>query len=77
MVLRGTVKDALPATRTVTICRKVAGRLTVLKKVKISSSGAFRWTIKARRVGKWVLVACYKPAGGSYTSRPVTLTVHR
>ena len=75
--LKGAVKNFISSAMTVRLCRKVGARMTALKTVKISSSGAFRWTLKPKTAGKWVLVASYKAGGMTFKSKAVTVSARR
>ena len=77
VTMTGSVKHALATARTVTICRKVCGKLTALKHLTLSKSGTFRWQMKVRRVGRWVLVVSYKAAGLTFSAKAVVVTVRR
>lgn len=77
VTVRGTVRNFLAAAKTVTVCRRLSGKLRALKHVKLSNAGAFRWTMKAHKAGRWVLVATYKADGHIYTSKAVTVTVRQ
>ena len=77
VTIRGTVTDFPAPATTVSICRRLSGKLTVLKRLTISASGAFHWKMKAGKPGKSVLVATYSAAGVSFSSKTVTVMVHR
>jgi sugar lactone lactonase YvrE len=76
VTIRGTVKGA-GATKTVSICRKSHGKLKLLKRVALNAAGAYRWSRKMTTTGKWVLVVTYRVGGTTYTSKAVTVTVHK
>jgi photosystem II stability/assembly factor-like uncharacterized protein len=73
--LSGKVTNGGSAT-SVSICRKVGAKLTVLKRVALKS-GAFSWSRKMTKAGKWVLVATCKVGGSTYSSKAVTVAAHR
>lgn len=75
--ISGLVKNFVSGDKTVTIYRKIGGKLTKLKSLTIAGSGAFQWTKKMTKPGKWVLVATYKVGAAKYTSKAVTLTVRK
>jgi hypothetical protein len=77
LTLRGTVRNAVAADTMVTISRKSGHKLVTLKKLSISGSGAFSWTMKAKKPGKLVLIASYKAGGVTFKSKTVTVTVRR
>ena len=77
VAVSGAVKDFASSAATVRLYRKVGARLTLLKAVKLSGSGAFRWTLKPKKAGKWVLLASYKVGGLTFKSKTLTVTVHR
>ncbi len=77
VTLSGTVRNFAAAHRVVRIYRRLGTKLTLLKRRTISSSGAYRWTMKAKTTGKWVLVASYKVGSLIVRSRAVTVTVRR
>ena len=52
VTIRGTVTDFSAPATTVSICRRLSGKLTVLKRLTISASGAFHWKMKAGKPGK-------------------------
>ena len=45
--------------------------------VTISGAGAFQWTKKMTKPGKWTLVATYKVGTVTYASKAVTVTVRK
>jgi predicted secreted protein len=47
------------------------------KNVSISRSGAFRWTMKATRTGRWIVTASYAVGATTYTSNVVKVIVHK
>jgi hypothetical protein len=75
VTLSGSVKNALVACRTVAIYRKASGRLTLLKRLTISSSGTFKVAIKLKKTGTWVVLACYKVYGVTFNSNAATVRV--
>jgi len=77
VTVTGTVWYYQAAARTVTIYRRVAGKLVLLRRTSISRSGEFRWTLRPRKVGTWVLIATYGAAGHAYTSKAVTVRVRK
>ena len=77
LTVSGTVKDFVPGARAVAICRRVSGRLHLLKRLTMSASGAFRGKMKLPRSGVWVLVATYKADALTFTSGRATVKVHR
>ena len=76
VALSGTVKHFIAGDKKVNICRKVGGKLTRLKQVTITASGAFKWSITPKKTGKWVFVATYKFGRTMFLSKPVTVKVH-
>ena len=72
--LSGTVANPGSAP-SVSICRKVAGKLTVLKRVALKG-GTFSWSHKMTKAGKWVLEATCSVGSVRYGSKTVTVTVH-
>jgi hypothetical protein len=77
VTLSGTVRHFLAGARTLTISRKLAGKLVLIKRMTISGTGAFRWAFKAKRAGRLVFVASYKAAGVTFRSKTVTLTIRQ
>jgi hypothetical protein len=77
VVLTGVVSHASSTARSVAIERRVGSKLVRLKTAGCSASGTFRWRWKPSRVGKWTLVAVYRVAGHSFTSKAITVTVLR
>jgi hypothetical protein len=77
VTLSGTVRNFATADRVVRIYRRLGTKLALLKSLTVSSSGAYRWTRKAKASGKWVFVASYKVGSLTVTSRAVTVTVRR
>ncbi len=77
VTLTGVVKNSVAAVRTVMIERKVGTKMTVLKKVTLTKSGSFKAYLKPGKIGKWVLVACYKVGKTAYLSKAVVVTVHK
>ena len=75
--LRGSVSNVVAGDRTVRVYRKVGAKLTLLKSLSISSSGAYRWSLKPKKPGKWVFVARYTVGGRTFASKAVTVTVRR
>lgn len=77
VTISGQVKNLVAGDKAVAICRKIGGKVTKLKGLTISGTGAFRWTKKMTKPGKWVLVATYKVGSATYASKAVTVTVHK
>ena len=77
VTLSGLVKHFLAADKTVQIERKAGSKLTALKTLKLTNSGAFTWATKPNKTGKWVFEAAYESGGVSYASKPVTVKVHK
>ena len=77
VTLSGTVKHFLSTDTKVLICRQAGKHLTVLKTLKLTRSGAFKWATKPGDRGKWVFVATYESGGVTYLSEPVSVTVHK
>ena len=77
VTLSGAVSNSVAGQTSVTISRKLGGKLVSLKKLTIGSSGAYRWTMKAKKVGKWLLVTSYKAGGQTFKSKTVTVTVRK
>jgi len=77
ITLSGIVRHYLSSSLSVPIERQLKSRLVRLKSLTCSTSGAFSWKWKATKTGKWVLVAIYKVGTDSFSSRPLTVTVHR
>jgi len=77
VTLSGLVKHFLATNKTVQIERKVSGKLTLLKTLTLTKSGAFTWATKPNKTGKWVFEAAYAFGGVSYVSKPVTVKVHK
>ena len=75
IVIRGTVKNGLPGARTVCVCRRLSGHLVVLRRLRLTSAGAFRCTWRSHRSGLWRFVATYSAAGYRFTSRAVSVVV--
>ena len=75
--LSGLVRNFVAGDRTVRICRKVGAKLTLLKRLSISSSGAYRWSMKPTKPGKWMFVARYRVGGRTFAGKAVTVTVRR
>ena len=77
VTLSGAVQNFLAADKTVVIARKVGSRVMPSKNVSISRSGAFRWTMKATRTGRWIVTASYAVGATTYTSNVVKVIVHK
>lgn len=77
ITLRGAVSNAVAGQTRVTIARKISSRLVLLKNLTIGSGGAYRWTMKPKKVGRWVLVTSYKAGGRTFESKTVTVTVRK
>ena len=77
VTLSGTVKHFLASDKTVQIERQVGSKLTALKTLKLTNSGAFTWATKPNKTGTWVFEAAYKSGGVSYLSEPVSVKVHK
>ena len=77
VTLRGTVKYYVATDRVVRIWRRLNGKLIPLKKLKITSSGAFGWEKQVTKTGNWVFVASYAVGKATYLSKPVTVTVRK
>ena len=77
VALSGAVSHAIAGVKTVNICRKVGSKLTRLKQLKITKSGAFKWSLTPKKAGKWVLVATYKFGRTTFMSKTVTVTVKK
>ena len=77
VTLRGNVRNTVAADTMVTISRKSGHKLVTLKKLNISGSGGFRWTMRVKTPGKLVLIASYKAGGVTFKSKTVTVTVRR
>jgi hypothetical protein len=75
VVISGVVRRRLAGSRTVAICRRLRGRLVVLKRLTVAGSGAFRWDWRAHGAGTWQFVARYSAAGHTFTSKATTVTV--
>ncbi len=76
VTLSGTVRNSLAAARTVCICRRIDGKLIVVKHVGLSRAGAFRCTWRAHGGRLWRFVARYTVAGYRFTS-PVREVAHK
>jgi len=77
VVVSGTVRRSLAPSRTVCLCRRLSGRLIVLRRLKLTSSGAFRCTWRSNRGGLWRFVATYTVAGYRFTSPAVRVVVRK
>jgi len=77
VVLSGTIRHRIAAARTVCICRRLNGKLIVLRHLTLSSMGTFRWTWLSHRGGLWRFVASYTAVGCRFTSPAVSVAVHR
>jgi len=77
VTLSGLVRNHVAGCRSVFIERKVNGRLARLKTATCSATGAFKWTWRTAKTGKWVLVVIYKAGATKYSSKSVTVAVHR
>ncbi len=77
VVISGAVRNPLAAARTLSICRRLHGRLIVLRRLTLTGSHTFRWTWRSHRGGLWRLVACYTAAGHRFQSKVVNVTVHK
>jgi hypothetical protein len=77
VALSGVVRNFVSSTATVRLYRKVGARLTLLKTVKLSGSGAFSWGLKPRQAGDWVLLAAYRAGGLTFKSRTLTVAVNK
>jgi FG-GAP repeat len=77
VTLKGAVKNFVSSAMTVRLCRKVGARLSLLKTVKLSNAGAFRWALKPGKAGTWVIVASYKAGGLTFKSKAVTVSARR
>ena len=76
LTLSGLVKHFSPSDTRVSIWRKVAGKLSLLKNRPIGALGGCRWATKPTKAGTWVFVATYETGGETYKSRPVSVMVH-
>lgn len=74
VTLKGAVKNFVSSAMAVRLCRKAGARLSLLKTVKLSSAGAFRWALKPGKAGTWVLIASYKAGGRTFKSKTVTVS---
>ena len=63
--------------RVVRIYRRLGTKLTLLKRLTISSSGSLPLDHEGQKTGKWVLVASYKVGSLTVRSKAVTVTVRR
>ena len=77
VVLSGAVRNFLAPVRTLAICRRLHGRLIVLRRLTLTKSGIFRCTWKSHRGGLWRFVASYTAAGHRFTSTAVSVAVHK
>jgi hypothetical protein len=77
VTISGTVSHLLNDARTVFICSEASSRFTVLKRLTMASSGTFHWTMTATKSGVWRLLARYKAAGVSFSSKSLALTVRK
>ena len=77
VTLSGVVSNAVAGRTRVIISRKISSKLVVLKNLTIGSRGAYRWTMKPKKVGKCVLLVSYKAGGETFKSKTVTLTVRK
>jgi hypothetical protein len=75
--LSGTVAGFLPAGKVVCICRRVHGKLVVMKRVKLTASGTYKWSWASQRSGSWRFVATYAVAGHRFASATVGVTVRK
>ena len=77
VTIGGTVGNSLVASRTVCLCRRLYGRLIVLRRLRLTGTGAFRCTWSSRRGGLWRFVATYEAASYRFTSPAVSITVRK
>jgi hypothetical protein len=77
VTISGTVRNSLVASRTVCLCRRLYGRLIVLRRFRLTSTGTFRCTWSSRRGGLWRFVATYEAAGCRFASPAVSVVVRK
>ncbi len=75
--IRGTVRHSLAGARKVCICRRLSGRLIILRRLTLTGSGVFRCTWSSHRGGLWRFVARYTVAGYTFTSKAVSVVVRK
>ena len=75
VVVRGAVDPPVPGIGTVSISRRVNGKLSPLKKGAVSASGVFAVSVKPASAGTWTLVATYRVGASTFKSKAVTVTV--
>jgi hypothetical protein len=76
LTFNGLVNPFLVTVKTAQIERRVGGKLTALKTLTLTTSGAFKCAMKPNKVGKWVFVAAYRVGKLTFLSKPVTVKVH-
>ncbi len=77
VVIGGAVTNSLTATRTVCLSRRLHGWLTVLRRLRLTSPGTFRWTWRSHGGRLWRFVATYTAAGYRFTSPGVSVVVRK
>jgi hypothetical protein len=77
VALSGVVSHLIAGDKTVNICRKVGSKLTRLKQLTVTKSGAFKWSVTPKKAGKWVFVATYKFGRTTFMSKSVTVKVKK
>ncbi len=77
VAISGTVGRSLVASRTVCLCRRLHGKLIVVRRLRLTSTGTFRCTWSSHRGGLWRFVATYTVAGCRFSSPAVAVTVRR
>ena len=75
VTVSGVVKNPVAGITQVQIWRKVGSKMTRLKRETITKSGAFKWTMRPGKAGKWDLVATYKVNRITFSSRAVKVKV--
>ncbi len=75
VTLSGALGNFASTKRTLRIYRRLGTRLILLKTLTATSSGSYRWSMKARKAGKWTFVAVYKIGSLAVTSKAVTVTL--
>ena len=73
----GTVRNSLAGAGKICICRRLSGRLVVLRRLTLTSSGAFHCTWSSHRGGLWRFVARYTVSGYTFTSKAVSVVVRK
>ena len=75
ILVRGTLKHRVISSRTVTIWRRVGGKLVRLGCVKRTPCGRFTWLVRPTKSGRWILIASYTAHGATFKSNVMAVRV--